>query len=198
MVEPMTGAQAAVEVKGSLVRAVVATLTAWGLRDQVLLRVSPSAAALVREPPLATLWVDGRLHDEILEALFQILGAERLRALNKEAVERGVSPLLRGTAMRLLRVFGTTPAALFSRFDRVSGTTARGVVYRYKETGDQSGWFEVDYPTVENVPLGSFVATGGALTIAFDLCGVKGVFGEPEWVPNGKRNRVRFAVSWSY
>jgi hypothetical protein len=197
MIEPAVSERGAVEVKGSLVRAVVLALEAHGLRDQVLARVSPAAAALIHDAPLATRWVEGRLHDEILEALLQIVGPEQLRAINKEAVERGVSPLLRGTAMRMLRAFGTTPASLFSRFDRVSGTTARGVVYRYTATGPTSGWFEVEYPNARNVPLGAFVATGGALSITFDLCGVTGTFGEPEWVANGLRNAARFAVAWS-
>jgi hypothetical protein len=197
MIEAVPSQQAAVEVKGSLVRAVILTLEAHGLREQVLARVSPSAAALLREPPLATRWIEGRLHDEILEALLQILGPDGLRALNKEAVERGLHPLLRGTAMRLLRVFGTSPAALFSRFDRVAGTTARGVVFRYTPASETSGWFEVEYPTGRDIPLGAFIATGGALSMAFELCGTTGTFGEPEWVPNGRHNCARFAVSWT-
>jgi hypothetical protein len=196
MVEPVPSQHAPVEVKGSLVRAVVLTLEAHGLREQVLALVSPEAGALIREPPLATRWIEARLHDEILEALLQLLGPDGLRALNREAVERGVHPLLRGTAMRLLRVFGTSPAALLSRFDRVSGTTARGVVYSYTPTGPMSGWFEIEYPTMREVPLGAFIATGGALSLVFDLCGAIGTFGEPEWVPNGRRNCARFAVAW--
>jgi hypothetical protein len=197
MVEPVVSEHTAVEVKGSLVRAVVLTLEAHGLREQVLARVSPNAAALIREVPVATRWVEGRLHDEILEALLQIVGPDGLRELNKEAVERGLNPLLLSTAMRLIRVFGTSPASLFSRFDRVSGTTARGVVYRYVPTSETSGWFEIEYPSVRNLPLGPFIATGGALSMAFQLCGVTGTFGEPEWILNGKRNAMRFAVAWS-
>ena len=196
MVEPVTHQEHAVEVKGSVVRAVVLTLGSHGLREAVLARVTPAAAELVRDPPLPTMWVDARPHNEIYQALLEVVGAERLRALNREAVERDVSPLLRGAAMRVLRIFGMSPATLLSKLDRVSGTTARGVIYRYTPIDGASGWFEVDYPTVQTVPLGAFVATGGALTLVFEMCGVKGTFGEPEWVANGQRNRARFAVAW--
>lgn len=196
MIEPITSPGSAVEVKGSMVRAFVQSLTDHGLRDKVMVRVTPEAAALIREPPVATMWVDGRLHNEILQAILELVGPERLRTINRDAVARGVNPLLRATAMRLLRIFGTSPSTLLSKLDRVGGSTARGVVYGFTPTGAASGWFEVSYPGLATVPLGAFVATGGGLVLIFEMCGVQGSFGEPEWVANGRRNRARYSVSW--
>lgn len=185
-----------VSVKGSVVRAVVTVLTEHGFRDAVSSRVSPGARVLLVDPPLATMWSDARLHNEILQALLDVAGADRLRRINRVAIDRGVSPLLRATAERVLRIFGASPAALLSKLDRVAGTTARGVVYHYAEINAGSGHFEVEYPTLRDVPLGPFVATGGALELVFDLCGVRGSFGEPVLVANGRHNRMRFVVSW--
>lgn len=185
-----------VGVKGSMVRSVAAVLAQRGLRDAVTGRVGPEARALLLDPPLPTQWVDARVFNQIYDALYELLGAERLRTLNKEAVEHGLGPLLRATAERVLRIFGASPATLFSKLDRVAGSTARGVTYHYEVVDAKSGLFDVEYPSLTDVPLGPFVATGGALEMIFDMCGVQGSIGDAEWVPNGRRNRVRFKVSW--
>jgi hypothetical protein len=191
-----TGPLAPAEVKGSLVRSLVVTIHEHGLRDAVLARVSPAAAALVRDPPLATMWVDGPVFNEILQALYEIEGAERLRHLNREAVERGLSPLLRATVPGLLRLFGTSPATLLSRLDRLGATSSRGFTARYLPSTPTAGSLEMAFPSLRDVPIGAFVATGGALKLVFELCGVPGTLGEPVWVDEQRRNAMRFAVAW--
>ncbi len=186
----------AAEVKGSLVRSMVVTVSDHGLRQAVLDRVSPAAAALLRDPPLPTMWVPGPAYNEILQALYEIEGAERLRHLNREAVDRGLSPLLRATALGLLRLFGTSPATLLSRLDRQSATTSRGVVTRYVPSGPTSGSLEMALPALRDVPLGVFVASGGGIKLIIELCGVSGTIGEPAWIDEQRRNAMRFAVAW--
>lgn len=184
------------EVKGSMVRSLAAVLGERGLRDSLAERVSPAARGLLHDPPLPTEWIDARLFNEIYEALYQRVGAEELRRLNRDAVDRGVSPYVRAAAESLLRVFGVSPAALLGRLERVAGTTGRGVVYRYEPIDDTSGTFEIEYPALRDVPLGPFVATSGALESLFELCGTTGRIDAPEVVPNGRQNCVRFQVSW--
>lgn len=197
MIDPITSLDSPAQVKGFMVRSIVTVLLRHGLRDQVVARVGPRAAALIEDPPLATEWLDVVPHNEILQALFELLGSEKLRALNREAVELGVSPLVKGAAMSVLRVFGTSPATLLARFDRVSGTTARGILYRWTPAGENGGSLEIAYPGLQNVPLGPLVATAGALSIIFELCGVReGTIGDPEWVSSTVRNRARYPVSW--
>lgn len=197
MREPHLPADATeVGVKGSIVRALVSALSEQGLRDAVLTHVSPQARLLLLDPPVATMWIDARLQNEIYQAILELVGADKLRRINRTAVERGLSPLLRATAERVLRIFGATPAALLSKLDRVGGSTARGVVYHYEVISAGSGHFDVEYPTLQDVPLGPFIATGGALELVFELCTVRGSFGDPVVVPNGKNNRMRFLVSW--
>jgi hypothetical protein len=185
-----------VGVKGSIVRAVAVAITEQGLRDAVLARVSPAARTILVDPPVATMWIDARLLNEVYQAIFDLGGADKVRRLNRSAVERGVSPLLRATAERVLRIFGASPGALLSKLDRVAGTTARGVVYHYAEISAAAGHFDVEYPTLHDVPVGPFLATGGALEIVFDMCSVRGSFGEPAYLPNGRNNSMRFTVSW--
>jgi hypothetical protein len=107
-----------------------------------------------------------------------------------------VSPLIRGAAESVLRVFGVSPATLLSRMSRVGGTMSRGVLYHYTAESATSGAFELEYPELVDVPLGASIATVGGLELVFDMCSVRGTFGPPAVVPNGRRNRVSFPVSW--
>jgi hypothetical protein len=184
------------EVKGSLVRSMAVTVSEHGLRQAVLGRVSEATAALLRDPPLPTMWVDARAYNEILQALYEIEGAERLRHLNREAVERGLAPLLRATAQGMLRVFGTSPATVLSRLGRLSAATSRGVVTRYALSTPTSGSLEIELPALRDVPIGAFVASGGGIKLVFELCGVSGTIGEPTWIDEQRRNAMRFAVAW--
>jgi hypothetical protein len=179
-----------------MVRSLAVTLVEHRLLDGIAAAVSPAARAMLREPPLPTEWIDGRVINEIFEAILQIHGADLLRRLNRQSVERGVSPLIRGAAESVLRVFGISPATLLSRLGRVAGTMSRGVVYRYDVETPTSGTFEIEYPDLVDVPLGPSIATVGGLELVFDMCSTRGSFGAPSIAPNGRRNRVQFPVSW--
>lgn len=185
-----------VETKGSVVRSLAAPLGEHRLLDGIAASVSPAAARMLRDPPLATEWIDGRVLNEIFEAILLLHGADLLRRLNRQSIERGVTPLLRGAAESVLRVFGVSPATLLSKLGRVAGTTSRGVNYHYEAESETAGTFDIEYPGLVDVPLGPSIATVGALDLIFDMCSVRGSFSAPEVVPNGRRNRVRFAVSW--
>jgi hypothetical protein len=184
------------EVKGSLVRSMVAVVTEQGLRNAVIGRVSPVAAELLHDPPLPTMWIDAQVYNEILQALYEIEGAERLRHLNREAVDRGLSSLLRTTAPGMLRLFGASPETLLSRLDRLGASTSRGVITPYVASGPTSGSLEMEFPALRDVPIGAFVASGGAIKLVFDICGVSGTIGEPTWIDEERRNAMRFAVAW--
>ncbi|MFO0760321.1 MAG: hypothetical protein U0359_27820 [Byssovorax sp.] len=167
------------------------------LRDAVLDRVSREARALLLDPPVATAWIDARLINDVYEVLRALLGDRELRKLNNDAVKRGVSPLVSAAVERLIRVFGTSPAMLLTKFDRIAGTTSRGVVYRYEPLTDTSGTFDIEYPALRDVPRGPFVATGGALELIFSICDMEGTIGGITYVPNGRNNRARYEVTWS-
>ncbi len=177
-------------------RSLAAVLANHPARLQIIAGVSPEARALLGDPPLPTAWLDARLINEVFEAMRRLLGDDELRRVNLHAVDRGVSPLVRGAVERLLRVFGASPATLLSKFDRIAGTTSRGVAYRYESHGETSGRFDIEYPALSDVPLGPFVATGGALAMIFEICAVQGTIDGPAFVPNGRNNRVRYEVSW--
>lgn len=185
-----------VETKGSVLRSIATTLTENRLFDGIAAAVSPTTRAMMLDPPLPTVWVDGRLLNEIYEAILKLHGADALRRMNRQAIEHGVSPLIRGAAESILRVFGSSPATLLSRLGRVSGTISRGVTYRYDAETETSGMFEIECTHLDNVPLGAFIALVGGLELVFDMCSVRGSFGQPEVVQNGRHNRVRFPVSW--
>jgi hypothetical protein len=184
------------EVKGSLVRALAGVVAARKLTQAVMARVSAPAGALLVDPPLATMWVDARLTNEVYQALYEVAGPDELRDLNREAIARGVAPLLRAAVEHVLGVFGTSPATIFARFSTLSRTTSRGVVYAYEPLGSTSGRFEVEFPTMTDVPMGPFVATTGGLALIFELCHTWGNVTGLEPVPNGRGNRMRFTVAW--
>jgi hypothetical protein len=193
-VQPTSGMP--VETKGSVVRSLAATLVEHRLLDGIAAAVSPAARSMLRDPPLPTEWIDGRVLNEIFEVILQVHGADLLRRLNRQSIERGVSPLVRGAAESVLRVFGVSPATLLSRLGRVTGTMSRGVTYHYDPQSETSGAFDLEYPLLVDVPLGASIATVGGLELIFDMCSVRGSFGAPSIVPNGRRNRVRFPVTW--
>jgi hypothetical protein len=187
---------APLETKGSMARSMAQALAEHRLLDSVAAAVSPAARAMLLDPPLPTVWIDGRILNQVYEAILELHGADVLRRLNRQAVERGVSPLIRGAAESVLRVFGVSPATLLSRLGRVGGTIARGVTYRYDVDTETSGVFEIEYPMLVDVPVAASIATVGGLDLVFDMCSVRGSFGPPEVVENGRNNRVRFPVSW--
>lgn len=184
------------EVKGSMFRSVAVALVGHPARATIVAGVGPEARALLDDPPLPTAWLDARLINDLYQVMYERLGEAELRRINYEAAARGVSPLVRGAVERLLRVFGASPATLLSKFDRVAGTTSRGVVYRYEALSETSGRFDIEYPGLSDLPLGPFVATGGALELIFDICGVQGTIDGLSYVPNGRNNRVRYEVNW--
>ncbi len=193
-VQPM--AFVPVETKGSLARSMAAALSDHRLLDEIVAEVSPAARAMLLDPPLPTVWVDGRILNEIYETILRLHGPDTLRRLNRQAIDQGVSPLIRGAAESILRVFGPSPATLLSRLGRVSGTISRGVAYRYDADTETSGTFEIECTHLDNVPMGAFIALVGGLESIFDMCSVRGSFGPPEVVQNGRHNRVCFPVSW--
>ena len=185
-----------VETKGSVARSMAAALSDHRLLDEIVAEVSPAARAMMLDPPLPTVWIDGRLLNEVYEAILRLHGADVLRRLNRQAIEQGVSPLIRGAAESILRVFGPSPATLLSRLGRVSGTISRGVAYRYDADTETSGTFEIECAHLDNVPLGAFIAIVGGLELVFEMCSMRGSFGQPDVVKNGRHNRARVPVSW--
>jgi hypothetical protein len=183
-------------VKGSIVRALIAALVDRHLAKEVAARVGPEAQALFAEPPLPTMWVDALHSNEIYQAILEEVGPVQLRAIAREAIAKGLAPLLRGTVERVLAIFGVSPATLLSRIDRAAGGTSRGMAYRYEVIDDSSGVFDLEFPALTGVPLGPFVASAGGLELIFELCHARGTFGDPEPVPNGRNNHMRYRVAW--
>jgi hypothetical protein len=97
---------------------------------------------------------------------------------------------------RVLTMFEASPASFLPRLNRVAETTARGITYSYEPIDDESGYFDMTYATLTDVPTAAFIATAGGLSFLFEMCGVQGTFGEPKWLDSRKRNRMRFLVSW--
>lgn len=184
------------QVKGSILRSFIVAFRAHGISDAAAERLSPAARALIMDPPLPTEWIDASLSIEIYEAALQVVGSEKLRRIAKDATTKGVAPIFQRTVERVIAIFGASPATLLSRLDRVAGATSRGVLYYYTQLQERSAIFEMELPALEDVPPGIFVATAGAMEVIFDLCQVKGTFSDPEMVPNGRNNRMRYAVSW--
>jgi hypothetical protein len=177
-------------------RGLCAVILAQGMHEQVLARVDPATRAMMLDPPPATTWIDAHRLMDVDQVLLELRGAAVLRQMTRRAAEEGMLPVLRGTVEGLLRLFGASPASLFSRVGRFAGSTARGIEYRYIVTSETSGLLELEHVGLTNVPRGPLVATAGGLEYIFELCGVRGTISDPEMVDNGRANICRYQVAW--
>ena len=87
-VQPM--AFVPVETKGSLARSMATALSDHRLLDEIIAEVSPAARAMLLDPPLPTVWIDGRILNEVYEAIHRRHGADVLRRLFPQAVTAAV------------------------------------------------------------------------------------------------------------
>jgi hypothetical protein len=185
-----------VETKATMFRGLCTVVAAHGLREQLLAHVGPETRALILDLPPATTWLDARHLIEVDQALLELRGPVVLRQLTRQAAELGLAPVLRGAAESLLRLFGASPASIFARTGRLTGTTSRGVEYRYSPTSETSGVLELEHVGMTRVPMGPLVATAGGLEYVFDLCRVKGSISDPVMVNNGLDNTCRYHIGW--
>src|SRR5207237_1001821 len=140
-----------VRIKGSTVRAYVTALTKDGHREAVVARLPASTAAMVANPPLAGAWVDFAHIVNITAAGDSIAGAGGVRWFSRTALEEAKGPYIR-ILEGLLRLFGASPARIFTRMNDLVRNAIDNIDYRYEATSPRSGIMEVRYPPEFEIP----------------------------------------------
>jgi hypothetical protein len=184
------GAQA--ETVGAVVRAYLAELRSAGVLDAVRPRLTAEAEKLVDKPPLPVTWVEIRLAHEPLVALAALRGRDEVRALGQRVVSGQLGALFRPLLASTLRLFGGTPASLFSRIDTITAVMLRGVKFSWTASGPTAGTVAIEYPYPVDDAL--FATWEGILQIAYELAQTAGTVARARIGGGGKRGELD--VSW--
>ncbi len=195
--DPATVDTGKMRCKASVLRGYLAVLESESLLEAVRQRSSPATRAAIDDPPPASNWMPSAPAEEISVIVADIDGFERCRKISHTAAREGVVPLLRKAVEGFLRLFGATPATLLSRMDLLTRSTMEGIEYEWQSTDDHTGFITLRYPFRRHMPLATFHAAAGSLTVTFDLCGKRGSIGEPEPLDVIEGNAVRFPVKWA-
>jgi hypothetical protein len=159
-------------IKGAVVRGFLEALAQDGTHKAVLARVPPERRSLLDPPPLSSEWLDETLFEELLVAIAGELGEQAIQPLSRRASARW-SNLVQPVVSGLLRLFGGSPATLFSRMDMLSRTARKGsqMQYQYVARSPRAGTLEVKNLGRPETRHYSSLAIMGGLQAIFDLCG---------------------------
>jgi hypothetical protein len=180
------------EVAGAVVRAYVDELRALGVLDEIRPRLSQEAEKLLDRPPMPVSWVEVRLAHEPLVALSGVRGRDAVRALAHRVVGGKVGAILKPLLTTTLRLFGGTPATLFSRLDTLTAVMLRGVKFSWTAAGPAAGALGIGYPYPVDEAL--FATWEGMLHLGFDLTQTRGVVAQARVEEGGRRGVVD--LSW--
>jgi hypothetical protein len=166
-------------VKGATLRSYLHWLQREHKVDELLARVPPSTAALMREPPLPGTWVDGMELVRMMMALQKVAGIDAVRRCGHDTLQE-MLPRHRTLVTGLMRLFGASPSALFAHLDELVKTSAEGIHYAFAPAGERAGTMMVSYSVTGELPMCVFVNGMSVLQLMFTLVGVPGTVGEPE------------------
>jgi len=177
---------------GSVFRGYVAALKKRGWLEEVVPRVSPEVAELVRHPPFPLRWLDFKCSDEVNQALYDLKGPDAVRGFLHDVLRDSVGPLIRPLIGSLLSVVGGGPETLFSRMESFAPPIIKGTSFRWTSTGPQSGELELSHRAPLSRP--AWLAWEGTLLFAYDVTKQQGKVSETRVSPDGLTGTI--AVSW--
>jgi hypothetical protein len=180
-------------VKGSAVRAYVKQLDELKKLEAVLARVSPEAAALARNLPMPSSWVDAHRLGELVEAYATLDGRDAAVDLGRAVVDKQLSPLLLPMLQGILRIIGVSPATVFTRYESIVQTTLSGTEFRYHPTSPRSGYMDVRYDTDRALSWAMVAQNIAGFESIFKACGAGGSVGQFEMLGP---HAARFPLSW--
>jgi hypothetical protein len=180
--------------KASVLRGYVAQLEKGGQIGAVRARVRASTRALMDAPPPVTQWIDAGALEDLYEALGALEGAAGVRRMVREGILSSILPYVRPILQGILRVFGATPASLYSRADLAIRSTLQGVSVQFTPRPENAGEVVVRYLAHRAPPM-AFAAWQGTLEVGFFLCGTTGAVRLVEVIDGGAA--ARFDVRWS-
>jgi len=179
-------------LKASTLRSYIAVLEKDNRRDAVMAQVPPETAAVIAEPPLPSTWVDWKHVVHITVAVESLAGMAGVRQLARRAVDEAKGPYVR-VLETVLRLFGTSPAAIFKRMNDLTKNAIQNMEYAYTPISDRAGVMEVRYHVDFEVPTCMFVGGMSVMTAVMESCGIHGVVGEPERL---SATSVAYKIRW--
>lgn len=189
---------AAVEasVKGAVVRGIATCVRARGILERVCARLDAPRAALLREPPLPGAWVTVRDLDALCVAISAELGPSNMRDFHRAAIRVGTLPMFEAFIKGLLRLFGATPHAIFSRLPEIHLRSAQGHTLTYERTGERSCTLRSMYEGAWGPSDALLESTRAAADHVFSLCAVAGTVSEGTREPGPGRVVFAWEVRW--
>jgi hypothetical protein len=180
-------------LKGSVYRSYVKLLEREGRLEGLVAKLAPADAELFRNVPLSSTWVDGEPLARLNGIIYEMEGAIGLKKIARQTLDEGMLPMLRPMLQGVMRVFGVSPATLFTRMNDLVKTTCQGLEYDYKRVTDRSGTMDARYGTVDPVPPHVWLAGMASFEAILALCSVKGSVSEAEVL--GPRHG-RYRIVW--
>jgi len=177
----------------STLRGYLAEIERLGLMGEILQRVSPEVADLLRAPDKAPPWVPGARLDEILIALVALRGREAARELGYRLIKGGTLEAVLAPIISVSLMFlGGGPASLLSRAQAMASVISRGIELRWERSGPSAGTMKI--VTDEPMPDSSWAAWEGAMSVAFELTNTVGEISPARPAPDDRCGEVR--ISW--
>jgi serine/threonine protein kinase len=181
------------EIKGSLVRAYTQQIADLGILSPVLNLVRPETRKLMTDLPISNTWIDAMVIEDMINQVESLRGIEAVRVVTRSGINGGVLPILKPAVMPLLRLFGTSPHTLLSRFGKFTKNNVRGLEFEWMHDGERAGTLRVQFPR-KNIPRTAFIGFESAMVIICDLCAVNGTISEVEMSRDGSSGLVH--VHW--
>lgn len=173
-------------------------LSAAGVRDRVLARLTPEVTALLQDPPSGMAWVDNAYFECVAEAVRLELGEERLDTLFVAASKSGWSALLSNWLGAAIRIFGPSPHRLFDQVPTAAKANTVGVTLEWIHLSPESGELALTHLYRPRIHAGVAWGVGAAAQIVGDAMGRPLKRQRPKIEPTASDGtRIRVGVEWS-
>jgi hypothetical protein len=185
-------APAGFRAKASVLRAYLRFAQRERLVDELLARVQPPTAALLRQPPLPSTWLDGSVLIDVQNAIEALRGLDGILQM-AELTVRDALPHFTGAVVGLLRMFGASPATLFRHLGQLVRSSVDGVEYEYEAKGERAGVVTARYPAAHELPKNAFYAVVPTLQMVLQLCKAPGEVSLPK---QRRGNSAEYSIRW--
>jgi hypothetical protein len=180
-------------IKAKAVRSYTSWLARENKLNRVLEEVPPATAALVRNPPLPSTWVEAALLEPVFRAIQRLDGDDVLRRMSREALREELLPPLRRMMSAIVRLLGASPGTIYGHMNELIRTSVIGLDIRFTSTSARSGVVVASFDIPGEMPACIFVALVATLEAVLELCGARGkVSGPVREAPA----RARYQVEW--
>lgn len=191
--EPLAGTD---QVKASVLRGYAIALTEMGAMAEVRTRLPAATLRLLMDPPPVTAWIPGMIVEHITGALADVRDLAAVRQCGRRSTEAGVGGIARGVIEGVLRLFGASPAALFSRYKTLSSNFVRNIDFAWEPEGETAGSMIMRIRS-RPMSLAGYAATAGSFEFILALCKKDGTVSDPELLPVSAGSAARYRIRWT-